>query len=876
MALELKQFQRDTLDALQRYLEESRIYGVEMAFQRCALAMDGRVPAYRKIKGLERTPYVCLRVPTGGGKTILAAYSIKRAANAWLEVDFPVVLWLVPTNTIRSQTLDALANTSHPYRQALDDAFGGKVAVFDIGKVEQIRPKDLAERACVVVGTLATLRVNDTEGRRIYDHNENFEPHFAKLPPNLTGLETHEDGPQKGQIKFSFANVLHLNRPLVIMDEAHNARTKLTFAVLQRVSPACIVEFTATPDTDEESGSNVLYRVSASELKAAEMIKLPIMLTEHTTWQQAVQGAVAARQKLAEAAKKDGQLIRPLVLFQAENRDETVTVDALKQHLIENEKIAPEAIAVATGNQRELDGINLFDPQCKIELIITVQALKEGWDCSFAYVFCTVASIRASRDVEQLLGRVLRMPYAKRRSEEALNRAYAHVCSPCFAEAAKNLHDRLVNEMGFEDDEAKQAIQQEHPNLTPAEAGALFPRTVLKVVVTTPPDLSALTANERAAVTVQELAPGQIEVTVTGDVPTNLESSLVAAVPAKQRQELRLVIATHREVVNRQRSPSEKGEQLVLPRLCVMVQGELEIAEKEIFLEASGWNLLEYPATLPEFTFNESARTFEFDLKDRRVVWTLADETQQMDFTQFRTPWRDTDLMQWLDRQVRQDSVRQEVMLEFVRRSVADLLTERKFDLATLVRAKFILAKALEEKVRNYRAQAYARGYQETLFGPSATVETSFDFSFRFDPLVYPARSYYKPGYRFQKHYYPLPGELDNEGEEFDCAFAIDRLPQVKYWVRNLELQPDCSFWLPTSSDRFYPDFVALLQDDRLLVVEYKGKAYATNDDSKEKKVLGQLWDAKSKGRALFLMAEKCDKDGRDVYQQLEQKVRTA
>ena len=67
--------------------------------------------------------------------------------------------------------------------------------------------------------------------------------------------------------------------------------------------------------------------------------------------------------------------------------------------------------------------------------------------------------------------------------------------------------------------------------------------------------------------------------------------------------------------MNRQKSPSEKGEQLVLPRLCVMVQGELEIAEKEIFLEASGWNLLEYPATLPQFTFNESARTFEFDLK---------------------------------------------------------------------------------------------------------------------------------------------------------------------------------------------------------------------------------------------------------------------
>lgn len=385
-----------------------------------------------------------------------------------------------------------------------------------------------------------------------------------------------------------------------------------------------------------------------------------------------------------------------------------------------------------------------------------------------------------------------------------------------------------------------------------------------------------MTIEERAAVTIREVEPGKVEVTVTGDVPASLETSLVAAVPAKQRQELRSVIATHRETVNRQRSPSEKGEQLVLPRLCVMVQGELEIAEKELFLEASGWDLLDYPAEFPEFTFNETARTFEFDLKNRRVVWTLVDENQQMDFAHFRTPWHDTDLVQWLDRQARQDNVRQEIMLEFVRRSVAYLMQERRFDLATLVRAKFILTKALEEKVRQYRAQAYARGYQETLFGPSAAVESSFDFAFRFDPLVYPARWFYKPGYKFQKHYYPLPGELENSGEEFDCAFAIDRLPQVRYWVRNLELQPDCSFWLPTSSDRFYPDFVARLQDDRLLVVEYKGKAYATNDDSKEKKLLGQLWEAKSKGTALFLMAERRDKEGRDVYQQLEQRIRTA
>jgi type III restriction enzyme len=97
------------------------------------------------------------------------------------------------------------------------------------------------------------------------------------------------------------------------------------------------------------------------------------------------------------------------------------------------------------------------------------------------------------------------------------------------------------------------------------------------------------------------------------------------------------------------------------------------------------------------------------------------------------------------------------------------------------------------------------------------------------------------------------------KGEEYDCAFAIENTKQVRYWVRNLSGQPRASFWLPTSTDRFYPDFVALLEDGRLLVIEYKGAAYVTKDDSKEKHLLGELWEAKSNGKGLFLMAEKED-----------------
>ena len=67
-----------------------------------------------------------------------------------------------------------------------------------------------------------------------------------------------------------------------------------------------------------------------------------------------------------------------------------------------------------------------------------------------------------------------------------------------------------------------------------------------------------------------------------------------------------------------------------------------------------------------------------------------------------------------------------------------------------------------------------------------------------------------------------------------------------------------------------------MLHDDRLLVVEYKGKAYVTNDDSREKKQLGNLWEDRSGGKALFIMAEKRDARGRDVYQQLAAELDSA
>src|SRR5690606_31157504 len=137
------------------------------------------------------------------------------------------------------------------------------------------------------VGTIQTLRVKDTDGRKVYAHHEMLEPHFTGVPDKAPGLEVIEEGRSAGTIKFSFANLMHLHRPLMIVDEAHKAVTGLSRDMQTRVNPTAIIEFTATPRLN----SNILHSVSAQELKDEQMIKLPVMLAEHQTWQAAVTGA---------------------------------------------------------------------------------------------------------------------------------------------------------------------------------------------------------------------------------------------------------------------------------------------------------------------------------------------------------------------------------------------------------------------------------------------------------------------------------------------------------------------------------------------------------------------------------------------------------
>jgi len=856
----LKNYQDETLRVLEEYLSAARIVGAKDAFEKVSKENPGVL--FRDDQPLSEAvyevPYVCLRLPTGGGKTLLATYAIQKAAQSYMDTDCPLVLWVVPTSMIKEQTLNALRTPGHPYNDALVENFDNRFRVLDISEFTQLRPQDLKSK---------TNRVkNDNEEmRKVYAHHEDLESHFSNVPNLGNGLDRDDDG----KVKASFINLLNMHRPLVVVDEAHNHNSELSVERIQKINPSCIVEFTATPAGD----SNILHNVSASELKSEDMIKLPIELTEHETWQEAIHSSVQTRQKLHELAEQDKDYIRPIVLLQAEKKNQDVTVAVVEKYLVEEEGIDRSRIAIATGAQRELDGVNLFDRDSNIEFVITVEALKEGWDCSFAYILCSVANTKSPKNVEQLLGRVLRMPYANQRVQHELNRAYANVSSSSWKHAASQIHDRLV-EMGFDEKEAQESIRQQRPD----PQGELkfgydsnLELPVCSFAGESQADFSSLPPEEKSKIEITPLSGGQVNYTIKGVLSPDAENRIAKTLKGKEKKAFKQTMELRRYQEARKDCPAVKGTPFAVPQLCLDLDGFIDVASEDIYME-SGWRLSDYSAELPGFRIKEENDRYLIDLQGGRVIEKhLGREHAELDLSDMKTPWSEDQIVGWLDAHLNQSDLRQSDLCLFVRKTIQQLKDEREVSYAMQQRFIFLLQKAFSERIAECRKDAQRKGYQTALFASDDSVCTHEEFNYEFTPESYPAREKYTGSYQFNKHYFPTVGELKSEGEEFECAKAIDQNPQVEFWVRNLERRDSCAFSLPVSTGRFYPDFIAKLKDGRTMVIEYKGEHLVSMESEKEKAEVGKLWERKSNGKALFLFAVKKDESGRDVAGQVVQ-----
>lgn len=880
----LKSYQLAALEALEGFFERVRSVGLATAWNE--KVPEGTQRADYDATALGEVPAVCVRIPTGGGKTLLAAHAVGRIGKPLCGNDAPVTLWLVPSDAIRTQTLAALQSPRHPCREALVGQFGDALRVCAIDELATVNPHESI--AIVVVATIQTFNVKDKTIRNVYAVDESLAPHFQALTPQQTqrldciteadlAAQPYLTATDQGKVKSSLANWLVLHRPLVIVDEAHNNRTEQAFRTLRNLHPLGLIELTATPT----AGSNVIWHVGAQALQREEMIKLPIVLMEHPTgWKDAVRDAILTRDRLETLALKEPDYIRPVLLFQAEAKNGEATVEALLAHLIsaDGEKLDRRQIAVATGEQKELDGISLADPACPIRYVITVEALKEGWDCPFAYVLCSLQDAKSAKDVEQLLGRVLRMPYARSRVTPELNKAYAHIVAQGFARVADQLADRLVNNMGFEAYEAALAIQQALLPLPDGQAAA--PRVVEAAIPLPAVPAQAVPASLAPMLEIRPTANGATAL-VRGEISPEVEDFLLTACTPRQQPAMREAIERERLRQAAQLAPSARGVRFApLPQLCFLWEGELQPVERRALAELGEFDLFAEALNLAGFALTENGPVFEIELDGGRVHYHVA-EPEQLYLDQVPAHASENDLVRWLDRECRQADVAQAAMLKWLLALIRHLIADRGFTLTALVRAKYPLAAAVRAEIDRRRGQAVNTGFQKSLPGLIAApaLADSFRYAFAFHPDRYPARPpFYSGRYRFQKHYYPMIHDLREKradgspAEEFLCARAIDTNTAVKHWVRNVEREEHFSFWLPTATDYFYPDFVCELNDGRVLVIEYKGE-HLLNVQASEKAQIGHQWETSSGGRCLFLLARIQDDEGRDVARQISAKI---
>lgn len=447
--VELKDYQRRVLDELGDYARRvAELRGVGVAIgdpAEVAFTVQTHQP-WRGLTGNSGTPFVCVKVPTGGGKTLIAAHAAGLIYDEFLQDkdERGIVLWLTPSDTIRSQTLRALKDLGHPYRRVLQEGFNIPVHVMDNVEALRIRPDQIREGLTVIVSTMQAMKRDNKEGLRFYADNGYLETHFSA-----------ED--EREEVTFSLFEVIRRSRPLVIADEGHNAKTVLALGLIESLNPSFVLELTATPHEE----SNVLVRVSALELKEEQMVKLPINVTNVSGWEEALARAVEKRGELEEASSKErqatGEYIRPMLLIQAEQEQENpdkVHVARIREFLVREMEVPEAQIKIKTGKQDQLGDTDLLAEDVEVRYVITRDALKEGWDAPFAYVLASVFNLGSPKAIEQLLGRILRLPNVREKGVQELNEGYVYTSAEQFGRVLKNIVNGM-EENGYGRDEVR-------------------------------------------------------------------------------------------------------------------------------------------------------------------------------------------------------------------------------------------------------------------------------------------------------------------------------------------------------------------------------------------------------------------------------------
>lgn len=435
--MELKSYQARTIQELKEFIgftktskNAAEAYENYWKSKGIIPASDANIKPYND--SVKNAPHVCLKVPTAGGKTFIACSSLKAIFDEYSAIQKKAVVWLVPSDSILEQTKTALKNPNHPYRQRINVDFANRVEVYEKSELlagQGFSPATVRENLSIFVLSFDSLRTSKKEGRKVYQDNGAL----MSFSNDIEAESTDED--------ITLMKIISSLCPVVIVDESHNAVSELSTEMLNVLNPSFVLDLTATP----RESSNIISFVTAQELKNENMVKLPVIIQNNSKIEGVIGNALHLRRVLELKAKEceknnETPYIRPIVLFQAQPKsgEEATTFEKLKQILI-TAGCKEEEIAIKTADINELKNVNLMSNRCKIKYIITVNALKEGWDCPFAYILASVANRSADVDVTQILGRILRQPYVQHLPDENLNTSYVLTNSSDFFKTVERI-----------------------------------------------------------------------------------------------------------------------------------------------------------------------------------------------------------------------------------------------------------------------------------------------------------------------------------------------------------------------------------------------------------------------------------------------------
>ncbi|MEQ9427040.1 MAG: DEAD/DEAH box helicase family protein [Cyclobacteriaceae bacterium] len=471
----------------------------------------GRQLYFPKTNGLgEPLPDIYLKVPTGGGKTLLACHAIDLIQKNYLERQTGLVLWIVPSNQIYRQTIKALRDREHPYRQILDISSGGRTLIKE--KTELFSKLDVEENLVVLMLMLPSASRKNKETLRMFRDSGGFTDFFPpeddfkgheelfKHFPNLDRFST--EGEVFGtQIKTSLGNTLRILKPLIVIDEGHKAYSETALDTIRKFNPSFILELSATPPKN----SNDLVKITGRELHDEEMIKLDIHLINKTTpkWQDTL---VSSFERLKELDKKareyeanTGMYIRPSCLIQVERTGKNqrdgkyIHAEDVKDFLIKKCNVPVDQIAIKSSEKDDIEGMDLFSPDCPVRFIITKQALQEGWDFSFAYVLTILTNPSSATGITQLVGRILRQPFGQKTQIKMLDECYVYTFKQnasklvreikvgLESEGLGDLSGRIVNDEGATDNSLfKEKDLEYRPGFKKFEGKIYLPKFVIQ------------------------------------------------------------------------------------------------------------------------------------------------------------------------------------------------------------------------------------------------------------------------------------------------------------------------------------------------------------------------------------------------------------